>query len=56
MNTQEIIKSFEQFKDVKNIDKATLMGVLEEVLLSVLIKRYGPDQKINIVIKTFNLK
>ena len=50
MNTQEIIKSFEQFKEVKNIDKATLMAVLEEVLLSMLIKKYGTDQKLNIVI------
>ena len=47
-----LIDSFAEFKDVKNIDRATLMCVLEDVFRNMLQKRYGTDENFDIIINT----
>ncbi len=36
-----LIESFSTFKEMKNIDRATLVSVLEECFRSVIAKTYG---------------
>ena len=39
-----------KFKDDKNIDRITLMGLLEQSFRSLLIKKYGSDENFDIVV------
>ena len=50
MDTAAIIESFLEFKDDKNIDRITLMGLLEQAFRSLLIKQYGSDENFDIVV------
>jgi len=50
MNAIELIESFSEFKDFKNIDRETMMSILEDVFRSMLKKRYGTDDHIDIII------
>ena len=47
-----LIDSFAEFKEVKNIDRATLMRVLEDVFRNMLQKRFGTDENFDIIINT----
>ena len=46
MESINLIESFSEFKEVKNIDRATLMSIIEDVFRSMLIKKYGSDENI----------
>ena len=50
MNTQELIESFSEFKDLKNIDRVTMMNILEDVFRSVLVKLFGDTGNFDIII------
>ena len=50
MDTSAIIESFLEFKDDKNIDRITLMGLLEQSFRTLLIKQYGSDENFDIVV------
>lgn len=45
-----LIESFQEFKDFKNIDRATMMSILEDVFRSMARRKFGPDANINVVI------
>lgn len=45
-----LIESFSEFKEVKNIDRVTLMSIIEDVFRSMLIKRYGSDENFDIIV------
>jgi N utilization substance protein A len=45
-----LIDSFSEFKEFKNIDRATMMRVLEDVFRSILRKKYGPEANFDIII------
>ena len=45
-----MIESFSEFKEFKNIDRETMMGILEEVFRSMLIKKYGTDDNFDIIL------
>jgi len=45
-----LIESFSEFKEFKNIDRATMMRVLEDVFRSILRKKYGPEANFDIII------
>jgi N utilization substance protein A len=47
-----LVDSFSEFKEFKNIDRVTLMRVLEDVFRNVLKKKYGSDENFDIVINT----
>lgn len=50
MKTSDLINSFSEFKELKNIDRETLMHILEEVFRSTLIKRYGTEDNFDIIV------
>ena len=50
MKTSDLIDSFSEFKDYKNIDRETLMHILEEVFRTALAKRYGSDDNFDIIV------
>ncbi|MBA3683330.1 MAG: transcription termination/antitermination protein NusA [Bacteroidetes bacterium] len=50
MEAVNLIESFSEFKDNKNIDRATLMTIIEDVFRSMLIKRYGSDKNFDIIV------
>ncbi|MBX2984707.1 MAG: transcription termination factor NusA [Bacteroidia bacterium] len=47
-----LVDSFSEFKEFKNIDRVTLMRVLEDVFRNVLRKKYGTDENFDIIINT----
>lgn len=50
MEINNLIDSFAEFKEQKNIDRATMMRVIEDVFRNVLAKRFGTDQNFDIII------
>jgi len=50
MESLNLIESFSEFKDIKNIDRATLMSIIEDVFRSMLVKRYGSDKNFDIIV------
>jgi N utilization substance protein A len=50
MEHAALIESFAEFKEFKNIDRATMMGILEDVFRSMIIKKYGSDENFDIII------
>jgi N utilization substance protein A len=50
METINLIESFSEFKEFKNIDRPTMMSILEDVFRSMLIKKYGTDENCDIII------
>ncbi len=51
MGLQEnLIDTFAEFKELKNIDRSTLIGVMKDVFSSTLIKLYGEDSKFNVIV------
>ena len=45
-----MIETFKEFKDTKNIDRTTLMSVLEESFRSVIAKIYGSDENFDVIV------
>ncbi len=50
MDHGSMIDTFSEFKELKNIDRATMMSVLEDVFRSMLLKRFGTDENFDIII------
>jgi len=50
MESINLIDTFSEFKELKNIDRATMMTVLEDVFKSMLLKRYDTDENFDIII------
>ena len=54
MSNINLIDSFQEFKDFKNIDRPTVISVLEEVFRSMLRKRFGTDENCDIIVNPDN--
>lgn len=52
MNSIELVESFSEFKDFKNIDRPTVMRVLEDVFRTLLRKKYGSDDNFDVIVNT----
>lgn len=50
MHSKELIESFEDFAKSKNIDRPTMVKVLEEVFLTMIRKKYGTDENFDVII------
>jgi len=50
MENLNLIETFSEFKEHKNIDRATMMSVLEDVFRGLLIRKYGTDENFDIII------
>ena len=45
----DIVASFAEFKELKNIDKTTMISVLEESFRNVLAKMFGTDENLDVI-------
>ncbi|NPA35731.1 MAG: transcription termination/antitermination protein NusA [Chlorobi bacterium] len=50
MDHSSLIDTFSEFKELKNIDRATMIRVLEDSFRSVLAKRFGTDENFDVII------
>lgn len=50
MENNTLIDTFSEFKELKNIDRATMVRILEEAFRGVLVKQFGTDSNFNIII------
>ena len=50
MENINLIDTFSEFKELKSIDRATMMSVLEDVFRNMLLKKYGTDENFDIII------
>jgi len=50
MDNLNLIETFAEFKELKSIDRPTMMSVLEDVFRNMLIKMYGSDDNYDIII------
>ncbi|MGN0086695.1 MAG: transcription termination factor NusA [Alloprevotella sp.] len=48
--TMSLIDTFSEFKETKNIDRTTMVGVLEESFRSVIAKIYGSDANFDVIV------
>ncbi|MDE6198558.1 MAG: transcription termination factor NusA [Muribaculaceae bacterium] len=47
--SENMVERFAEFKDLKNIDKSTMIRVLEESFRSVLSKQFGTDENFDVI-------
>ena len=50
MEHVNLIDTFSEFKELKNIDRETMMSVLEDVFRSMLLKKFGDDDNFDVII------
>ncbi|MFI3317139.1 MAG: transcription termination factor NusA [Rikenellaceae bacterium] len=50
MDNLNLISNFAEFKELKNIDKSTMIGVLEDVFRHALQKQYEVDENFDVII------
>ena len=50
MASINLIESFQEFKDAENIDRPTLMKVIEDVFKTLLRKKYGTDENFDVIV------
>jgi len=50
MDSADLIESFSEFKEFKNIDRVTMMSILEETFRAMLKRKYGTDDHIDVII------
>ena len=48
--TISLIDTFSEFKETKNIDRTTMVGVLEESFRSVIAKIFGSDENFDVIV------
>ena len=49
--TVSMVDTFREFKETKNIDRTTLMSVLEESFRNVIAKIFGSDENFDVIVK-----
>jgi N utilization substance protein A len=50
MNSLSLVESFAEFKEFKNINRPTMMRILEEVFRNTLLKKFGTDENFDIIV------
>ena len=50
IETPRLTDTFTEFKDNKNIDRTTLVGVLEESFRNVIAREYGTDENFDVIV------
>lgn len=50
MDAINLVESFSEFKEFKNIDRATMMRILEDVFRGMLAKKYGAAENFDIIV------
>src|ERR1700709_1188126 len=52
MASINLIEAFQEFKDGENIDRPTLMKVVEDVFKTLLRKKYGSDDNFDVIVNS----
>ncbi len=50
MASINLIEAFQEFKDAENIDRPTMMKVVEDVFKTLLRKKYGSDENFDVIV------
>jgi N utilization substance protein A len=50
MSAVNLVESFSEFKEFKNIDRVTMVNILQDVFKSLLAKRYGSEENVKVII------
>src|SRR5215211_1489599 len=50
MASINLIEAFQEFKDAENIDRPTMMRVVEDVFKTLLRKKYGSDENFDVIV------
>lgn len=50
MDTINLVETFSEFKEFKNIDRETMMHIIEEIFHAMLEKKYGEEANIDIIV------
>ena len=50
MASINLIEAFQEFRDDENIDRSTLMKVVEDVFKTLLKKKYGSDDNFDVIV------
>ena len=50
MASINLIEAFQEFKDAENIDRPTMMKVVEDVFKTLLRKRYSSDENLDVIV------
>ena len=50
MASINLIEAFQEFKDAENIDRPTMMKVVEDVFKTLLRKKYGSDDNFDVIV------
>ena len=50
MNSSELVDSFSEFKELKNIDKQTMQHILEDVFRAMFKRKFNTDEHIDIIV------
>ncbi len=50
MTVVNLNESFQDFKELKNIDKKTMLAFLEDIFRALIVKHYGSDENFDIII------
>lgn len=50
MENINLVESFSEFKEFKNIDREMMMRILEDVFRTMLIKKYGSDENFDVIV------
>jgi transcription termination/antitermination protein NusA len=50
MASINLIEAFQEFKDAENIDRPTLMRVVEDVFKTLIRKKYGSDENFDVIV------
>ena len=53
MNSLELVESFLEFKELKNIDRTTMQHVLEDVFRAMLKKKFNTDEHIDVIVNIY---
>jgi N utilization substance protein A len=54
MDTINLVETFSEFKEFKNIDRETMMRILEDVFHGLLIKKFGEESNFDIIVNIDN--
>ncbi len=50
MDNINLVETFSEFKDFKNIDRETMMRIIEDVFRTMLEKKYGTAENIDVIV------
>ena len=47
-----LVDTFSEFKNMKNIDRPTMVRVLEDVFRTLIKKKFGSDENFDVIVNT----